>query len=173
MSRTEKLASMNLFEELLRIRDAQRTAQKDAILTVRGDELPWEINRQGKMKWYLHPAITDTTIRNYLFYMQEIPPGSRSGRVRQQGNEVILILEGQGYTEIDGVKHHWRTGSVVGIPLKEYGCVVQHFNLDQNEPARFVAATPNFVDILGVDRGAGYEVLEDAPEWNPADVEQR
>jgi quercetin dioxygenase-like cupin family protein len=165
MSRTDDLARRNLFDELLQLRDRDRARARTGINVVKGGELPWELNQQGKMKWYLHPAITDTTIRNYIFYMQEIPPGSRGARLKQQGDEVLLILEGQGYTELDGVKHFWKAGDVVGLPLKEWGLVVQHFNLSQTEPARFVAASPNFADTLGVDRGCGFEVLEPAPEW--------
>ena len=58
-SRTEKLKSMNLYEELIKLRDAQREKKKKSIFLVRGDELPWEINPQGKMRWYLHPSMKE------------------------------------------------------------------------------------------------------------------
>jgi len=133
-------------------------------MTVRGKELQWEENRFGKMKWYLHPAIQDTVIRNYIFFMMEIPPGSRTGRIQQQGNEVILILEGRGWTTLNGVKHEWKAGDLVGLPLRQQGNVVQHFNADGEKPVRFVSARPNLEDPLGVDQGVGFDVLEDAPK---------
>ena len=53
-----------------------------------------------------------------IFFQQEIPPGSRSGRIKFQGGQVILILEGKGYTLIDGVKHTWEAGDVLNLPLR-------------------------------------------------------
>ena len=153
---------MNLFDDLLARRDAERERVREARNVVRAKDLPWEQNRFGRMKWYLHPSITDTSLRNYVFYMLELPPGGRSGRVKQQGNEVILILEGRGYTTIDGVKHPWRAGDCLGLPLKPSGNVVQHFNADPAGRARFVSARPDLSPIFGVDNGCGFEVLEDA-----------
>ena len=68
-----------------------------------------------------------------MVYQQEIPPGSRSGRVKFQGGQVIMILDGQGYTSIDGVKHTWKKGDVLNLPLRADGIIVQHFNTDQRD----------------------------------------
>lgn len=154
---------MNLLDDLLRRRDEQRALRAGGRSVVRAKELPWEQNRFGKMRWYLHPGIEDTVVRNYIFYMMEIAPGGRSGRVKQQGDEVILVLEGRGWTTIDGVRHEWKAGDVVGLPLRQRGLVIQHFNADKHRAARFVSGRPNLIDPLGVDQGCGFEVLEDAP----------
>ena len=45
------------------------------------------------------------------------------------------------------------------------GIIVQHFNTDPHQPARFVAAEPNWLESGTVDRGCGFEQLEDAPEY--------
>jgi gentisate 1,2-dioxygenase len=100
-----------------------------------------------------------------LFFQQEIPPGSRSGRLKFQGGQVMMITEGRGYTVIDGVKHPWKAGDVLNLPLRADGIIVQHFNSDPEHPVRFVAAEPNWLDGLTVDRGCGFEQLEDAPEY--------
>ena len=65
---------------------------------VKETELPLESNRQGLMRWYMHPSIKDTALSTMIFFQQEIPPGSRSGRVKFQGGQVILVLEGKGYS---------------------------------------------------------------------------
>ena len=75
-----------------------------------------------------------------------------------------MILEGRGHTLVDGVKHAWEEGDVLNLPLRAKGAIVQHFNSDMNKPARFVAAEPNWVDCTYVDRGCGFEQLEDAPQ---------
>jgi gentisate 1,2-dioxygenase len=163
--RKERLAKVNHWDELLALRDRQREQTKNAIQVVKEAELPLEVNRQGLMRWYLHPSIKDTALSVMLFFQQEIPPGSRSGRLKFQGGQVMMILEGKGYTTIDGVKHHWQAGDVVNLPLRSDGIIVQHFNTDPDNPAKFIAAEPNWVEATTVDRGSGFEQLEDAPEY--------
>src|SRR3990172_6393753 len=106
--RTERLASRNHWDELFKMRDEQRDHRKTAIQVVKRSELPVENNRQGLMRWYLHPSIKDTILSTLMFFEQEIPPGSRSGRLKFQGGQIMYILEGKGHTLIDGVKHPWR-----------------------------------------------------------------
>ena len=163
--RKAKLAEVNHWDDLLAIRDRQREQYRDGIQIIKESELPLEVSRQGLMRWYLHPAIKDTCLSVLMFFQQEIPPGSRSGRLKFQGGQVMMITEGRGYTVIDGVKHPWKAGDVVNLPLRANGIIVQHFNSDQQQPARFVAVEPNWVEGVSVDRGCGFEQLEDAPEY--------
>ena len=128
--RTAKLAEVNLWNELMALRDTQREHRKTAVQVVRLSELPLENNQQGLMRWYLHPAITDTVLSTLSIYRQEIPPGSRSGRLKFQGGQILFIVEGRGHTMLDGVKHAWEAGDVVNLPCKRDGIVVQHFNGD-------------------------------------------
>jgi len=153
-----------LYEELLRLRDEDRERRKNAVVLVKGKELPWERNPQGKMKWYLHPSIQNTALKTFLLYEQEIPPGGRSGRQRYQGGQVLYVLEGRGYTVIDGVRYDWEEGDVVQLPLKAEGIVYQHFNADRERRARLLACEPNLIGAVGVDRGSGFEQLEDAQD---------
>jgi hypothetical protein len=163
--RKAKLAQHNYWDELLELRDRQREERKSGLQMIREADLPLETNRQGLMRWYMHPAIRDTVLSTMLFFEQEIPPGSRSGRLKFQGGQVMMILEGSGYTLIDGVKHAWSAGDVVNLPILADGIVVQHFNPDPNVTAKFIAAEMNWFDCTSVDRGSGFEQLEDAPEY--------
>jgi len=163
--RKAKLAEVNHWDALFAMRDRQREEKRDALQVVRESELPLEVSRQGLMRWYLHPEIKDTAISSYIFFQQEIPPGSRSGRLKFQGNQVMLILEGKGYTTIDGVKYPWKAGDLVSLPLRIDGIVVQHFNTDPEKPAKFIATEANWFECTTVDRGCGFEQLEDAPEY--------
>jgi hypothetical protein len=163
--RKAKLARTNHWNEILALRDRQREQASGGIQVIKQADLPLETSRQGLMRWYLHPAIKDTVLSVLLFFQQEIPPGSRSGRLKFQGGQVMMILEGEGFTLIDGVKHPWRAGDVVNLPLRADGLIVQHFNSSPTEPARFVAAEPNWLEGVTVDRGCGFEQLEDAPEY--------
>ena len=165
--RKSKLAEVNHWEELLKLRDRQREQTRNGIQVIKEAELPQEVSRHGLLRWYLHPAIKDTCLSVLLFYQQEIPPGSRSGRLKFQGGQVMMITEGRGYTTIDGVKHPWKAGDVLNLPLRADGIIVQHFNVDANNPAKFVAVEPNWLEGVTVDRGCGFEQLEDAPEYRP------
>ena len=80
----------NLLDSLFELRDRYREQAKRGMKIVRGDELPWEINRQGKMRWYLHPAKNDTVIRSLMIYVQEIEPGGHSGKQASPGGIVFI-----------------------------------------------------------------------------------
>lgn len=163
--RKQQLAKRNLWDEFLALRDRQRAETKGALQVIKRNDLPQEVNRQGLMRWYLHPALRDVVVNPMMFYEQEIPPGSRSGRIKFQGGQVLMILEGQGHTLVDGVKHAWAAGDVVNLPLRPDGIIVQHFNTDPAKPAVFIAAEANWFESCTVDRGSGFEQMEDAPEY--------
>lgn len=152
-------------EELFQRRDKERAQKASSVAVVKGKQLPWETNRQGRMRWYLHPNIENTAIRSLLVFVQEIAPGSRSGKQKHQGGRIHYILEGKGYTVINGVKHEWEAGDAVVLPVKPDGVAFQHFNADPANPVRFIAAEPNLFDALGVDMGSGFDQLENAPEY--------
>jgi gentisate 1,2-dioxygenase len=156
--------SENLLEWLFKVRDYQRQHQRNGAWLIKGKDLPWEHNRHGKMQWYLHPALEDTSIRSMLFLKQEIPPRGRTGVQKTPGGQVMYILQGRGYTLLDGERHDWEAEDVVNIPIRANGVHVQHVNIDRREPVVFVQADLNLIDILGVDRGAEFEQVEPAPD---------
>jgi quercetin dioxygenase-like cupin family protein len=157
----------NIFELLMKQRDEEREAKKTAKVVVKGKELPLEMNRMGLFRWYLHPYQKDAAHRALLIWVQEIPPGSRSGKQKTQGGRIHYVLEGRGYTEVDGVRHEWKQGDMILLPIKTYGVVYQHVNSDPKAKARIVAAEPNIYAGLGVDLGSGFEQLEDSPDCKP------
>lgn len=164
--RKEALSRTNYWDELLALRDRQRAERRSGVQVIKESDLPLEVNRQGLMRWYMHPAIKDTVLSTYLCFQQDIPPGSRSGRLKFQGGQVIYVIEGRGHTLIDGVKHAWEAGDVLNLPLRRGGIVVQHVNDDPERTARFIAVEPNLFECTSVDRGSGFEQIEDAPEYD-------
>jgi quercetin dioxygenase-like cupin family protein len=164
--RMEKLSSVNYWNELFVLRDKQREHLKTAIQCVRGADLPLENNSHGLMRWYMHPEITDTVLSTFLFFKQEIPPGSRSGMLYFQGGQVMYVLEGKGHTLLDGVKHAWEAGDVINLPVKTQGITVQHVNDDASKWVKFLVAEPNWFACTTVDRGVGFEQVEPSPDYN-------
>ena len=172
-SRKEKLAARNLFDELIQLRDQQREQKRSAMQVLKRGELPVELNPHGLMRWYLHPFIDDTAITALIFYSQEIPPGSRSGKQKHPGELMFYVVSGRGYTLIDGVRHPWKADDVICIPTREGGVVYQHFNEDRERPAELVACELNQAQRLGVDRGSEFDELEAAPEYAEAQAAER
>ncbi|MBI2853542.1 MAG: cupin domain-containing protein [Chloroflexi bacterium] len=159
--------AINLFDELLRMRDEYRENTKDALMVIDGEKVPLERNRMGLYRWFLHPSLKKSAIRSQLVWIQEIPPGSRSGKLKTQGGQIHVVLEGHGYTVIDGVRHDWEQFDAIFIPLSLNGTVHQHFNSDPRHWAKLICSEPNYFDALGVDRGSGFEILEDSPDYKP------
>lgn len=155
----------DLFEVLYELRDRDRERKRSAMHIIRGRDVPTQLSRVGFLKWYMHPMFQWTSIRSLQVFIQEIPPASRSGREHIQGGRVMYILEGKGYTTVDGVRHDWEADDVVMLPIRPRGVVYQHFNLSADKPARYIAAEANLVDTLGPELGVSREVLETAPEY--------
>jgi hypothetical protein len=160
-----ELAGRNLWDELMALRDQQRVEHASGIQVVRRKDLPKEINSQGLMRWYMHPAIKDIVLSTLSIHELEIPGGSRSGRLKFQGGQILFVVEGSGYTMLDGVRYKWKQRDVVNLPLKKDGIVVQHFNADVDRPARLLVVEPNLYAATGVDRGCGLEQLEASPDF--------
>lgn len=155
----------DLYDRLFVRRDRERQRIAKATAVVKGDELPVELSRQGLLKWYLHPDIADTIIQSLVVYVQDIPPGSRTGSQKHQGEALMFISKGRGFSVIDGERLEWEKGDLIILPARPNGLVHQHFNSDAAQLASFIVARPNVFDALGVDMGCGLEQIEDAPEY--------
>jgi gentisate 1,2-dioxygenase len=154
----------NRLERLFEIRDKQRMLKEKGNIIVRGRDLPLERNRQGLQHWYMHPDMEENCLQSLLVYVQELPPGGRSGKQKMQGGHIGVVWEGRGYTLVDGVRHDWEKHDVLNFPVRTAGMVIQHVNSDMNAPARLLLCEPNVIESLGVDRGCGFEQVEDAPD---------
>ncbi len=161
---TDTEGKTNLLDELFKLRDKQRETWKAAPKVIRYKKLPLEKNRMGLYRWYLHPMMENTAINTILLWNQEIPPSGKSGKQKTSGGRLHYVLQGRGYTIVDGVKHEWEKGDLIIIPKKPQGAVHQHFNSDPDVTACMACTEPNFSDSLGVDMGVAFEQLEDAPD---------
>ena len=162
--RTERLAGRNFFDELMELRDKQRERRK-GIFVLKGSEIPLENNRHGLMQWYMHPNMTDVSLNTKIFYVQHIPPGSKSGRQHHPGGKIFYFWKGRGHTIMDGVRYSWVAGELIQLPLRREGVTYQHFNDSDDEEAHVVAIEPNFTEALGLDKGSSYEEIEDSPDF--------
>jgi len=154
-----------LWDSLIQARDYERERVERSLFVIKGKDLDFELTPQGYLKWYLHPALDEPALRSMMFFEQMIPPGSSSGLMQHPGQLIHLILEGHGEFIMDGVSQEVWAADCVILPVTGRGVHYQFVNLERDEPLRFVAAMPNMFDALGVDMGAGFEVIEFAPEY--------
>ncbi|MFQ5826378.1 MAG: cupin domain-containing protein, partial [Dehalococcoidia bacterium] len=90
-------------------------------VVIKGNDMPWEQNRQGLIKHYMHPKNWDELgVPSWLVFIHEIR--KNSGRHRHQGGLGIFVLEGRGYTVVDGVRYDWEAGDLIILPMKPNGC---------------------------------------------------
>jgi uncharacterized RmlC-like cupin family protein len=138
-------------------------------------EMPWEDSPQGRLKHVLNAGM-DTAATSMDIYIQEIPPGGRSGKHWHVAEEMVFILEGRGHDlhwdvnpdvkeryqwkiSEEASRHDWEEGCVVFIP----SCVAhQHFNNDPQRPARIICARNRVYDAVGWELT---EQLEPAPGY--------
>ncbi len=156
------------------LREARAQEKKDARLekVIKAEQMPWENSRQGKIKHMVNGKM-NARVRTIDAYIQELPPGGRSGKHRHMWEEYIFILEGKGYdmhwdmeAEFgdayrwrvkDGVRYDWQAGDIVYIPVNT---VHQHVNADLDKRARLISAQNRVYKFLGFN---DLEQLEDAP----------
>ena len=169
----ETKAQQSLYDAVMQIRDAQRELRVPASCIRSGADLPWEVNRHGVMRWYLHPLFLYTALRNFSAYLQCIPPGSRSGAQRHPGDKVFFFARGRGHTMVDGVRHDWGAEDLLILPIRPDGVTYQHFNDDPGAPAFVFACEPNLTFLFDLDRGSALEELEDAPEYGDQPARNR
>lgn len=153
-----------LFEKLVTLRDDYRRKAETGFVVARGKDLSWESAPHGKLKWYMHPAMEQNVLQSHVIYLQEIPPGGRSGMQRHPGGMVIYFLQGRGRTLLDGEEIVWKAEDLLMLPLRPEGVVFQHINDSSEEPVSLLACEPNLIHALGVDRGSRWEQMTAAPE---------
>lgn len=149
------------------------------------EDMPWELSRQGLIKHMLNEDLAeemDYPGKGVDMYMQVVPPGSRSGKHRHMGEEIVIVLEGEGHdlhwdTDIElasedevefvvddeAKRFSYRAGDAIYIPTNT---VHQHVN-DGDDVLRFISSQARAYTNLGF----GYEDLEqfeNAPEYDAA-----
>jgi len=145
-----------LLEEWALFRERARTGRT----VLRGRELPWEQGLQARAKFYLYPTIQDTSVKDWMVFVQDIR--SHSGRHRHQGGLAIYVIEGKGWTTVDGERHDWEEGDLILLPVKPNGVIHQHFNAEQGKPCKWLAFIYKpFLECTGNQM----EQMDESPDW--------
>lgn len=158
------------------LREVERQKKKDEKLqeVVKAKDMPWENSRHGRLKHVVNEKMT-ARLKTLDIYIQEIPPGARSGKHRHMAEEYLLVLEGRGYdlhwdvnarmdqkyhwdVEKEPKRYEWEKGDVIFVPVNT---VHQHFNSDPENPARLISGMNRIYKYMGFN---DLEQIEDAPK---------
>ena len=101
------------------------------------EECPQNLTRQGRLRTYLGLTIKDTPLQDWVVFTHEVR--TASGKHRHQGGLVIYVIDGEGYSVVDGERIDWAKGDLVLLPLREKGVEHQHFNTNPEKPALWMA----------------------------------
>jgi quercetin dioxygenase-like cupin family protein len=129
-------------------------------VVIRKKDRPVELSRQGRIRYYLnHQTYKDTPLQQWLVFTNELR--TRSGKHRHQGGLVIYVIEGRGYSMVDGERWDWEEGDLMLLPLRPEGVEHQHFNLD-DKPSTWIA----FINTP-ISEHLAHEMtqMEDSPEF--------
>ena len=107
-------------------------------LLIKGSERPWEMTKQAQLKFFLQPnTFTDNALQEWYLFISNIR--THTGLHKHQGGICIFILEGKGYTIVDGERWDWEAGDLIVLPLKPGGVDHQHFNPTPDTPCKWMA----------------------------------
>jgi len=149
---------------------------------VEPEEMPWEDSPQGRIKHVINEEMAeglDVPARGTDIYIQEIPPGSKSGKHRHMSEELVFVIEGEGYDlHWDPTAHiedeyewefpdepqrfDWETEDVIYVPTNT---AHQHYNASEDEPARILCCQARVYNQLGFGM-KDLEQFETAPEYD-------
>ncbi|MDP2726706.1 MAG: cupin domain-containing protein [Dehalococcoidia bacterium] len=107
--------------------EARKRALEGKVV-IKGKDMPWQQARQGRLKYYLSRAIDDTALEGWSLFVHDIR--THSGKHRHQGGLAIYVIEGWGWTVVDGERCDWEAGDLLLLPVKAYGVEHQHFNAE-------------------------------------------
>ncbi|MBI4329702.1 MAG: cupin domain-containing protein [Chloroflexi bacterium] len=107
-------------------------------VVIRGQGKEWEQSRQGFSKQLCSQDDWGTVgAPGWHIFVQKIR--KHSGRHTHQGGLGLFVLDGKGYSVVDGVRYDWEEGDLILLPVKPGGCEHQHFNLHPEKPAVWMA----------------------------------
>lgn len=106
----------------------------------------------------------DSPTRTIDALVHEIDPGAVSTIHRHSWDAMLFIVEGSGWTEVDGVRYHWKPWDALHLPVWAWH---RHGN-DGDKPARFMSySSAPILETFGM------AVLEDAGNTDVAELAPR
>jgi cupin superfamily acireductone dioxygenase involved in methionine salvage len=140
----------------------ERAEKGKVVITTSDHEM--ELNPMATVYRYLHNKIfTDTSVNLWRVFANHIKV--HTGAHKHQGGLIIFVVEGEGYSIVDGVREDWEAGDLLLLPLKPGGVEHAHFSHDPEKTAKWVAF---IYDPIWQALGPTVTLTEDSPAWKAA-----
>jgi quercetin dioxygenase-like cupin family protein len=151
----------NPYERTLKYRREQAERNAQGPIVIKKSERQVFMARQGRLRFFLDPGFyKETPLQHWRVFTHEIR--TKSGRHRHQGGLVIYVLDGKGYSIVEGERIDWEKGDLVLLPLNPNEVEHQHFNLDPQKPALWAA----FIHIpIQEHLASDLQQTENSPEF--------
>jgi quercetin dioxygenase-like cupin family protein len=164
---------VNFYADALKASEEFRADYATRLRVIKSEEMPWENSPDGLIKHIINERM-DTAEHCVDAYMQFLKPNEASGKHRHLSEELVFVLEGEGYDlhwdvkfecletfewewDEEPKRYDWKSGDFVYIPPY---CAHQHFAKDSE--CRFICITSRIVKAMGFD---WHDQLENAASY--------
>lgn len=130
--------TVSRYQKILELAAEAAARTRSGPPVIRSADLEWETSHHGRVAHISEPDILNSNVQTMSMFIEELAPGGRNGRHRHLNEALVYILEGRGYSMIDGVRHDWGQGDVIAVPMMSWH---QHFNADDQQRVLFLGAT--------------------------------
>lgn len=142
----------NFYDDWLRYWDEEQRERREARTHVHEEDLEW-VRTKHDWRAALLCAREKGFITSGMAMVAEIPPGWHTGK-HAHGEEAIYIVQGQGFSVVDGLRYNWETGSCLFMP---FGSAHQHFNSGEDTVRYFSAMALPLERLLGMAKVTQHE----------------
>lgn len=142
----------SFYDDWLKYWDEEQEERRKAKIYLNEEDLEWVRTKQD-WRAALLCAREIGFITSGVAMLSEIPRGWHTGK-HSHGEEAIYIVQGKGFSVVDGLRYDWETGSCLFMP---YRSVHQHFNLGEETVRYFSAMALPLERFAGVAKIVQYE----------------
>ena len=101
----------NPYERNMRKRKELADRNRTGPVVIKSADREVFVSRQGRLQFYLNPfSFNETPLQQWQVFKHEIR--TRSGKHRHQGGVIIYVLDGKGYSIVDGERIDWKKGDL-------------------------------------------------------------
>jgi mannose-6-phosphate isomerase-like protein (cupin superfamily) len=137
--------------------------QRNGPIVIKPSDRQFQQTRQGRLMYFLNAQVyEDTPLHDWRVFMHDIK--THSGKHRHQGGFVIYVIEGRGYSVVDGERVDWGPGDLLLLPIRPGGVEHQHFNLEEGKGCRWIAFS-----FVPVSNHVASEItqIQESPQYKP------
>jgi hypothetical protein len=136
--REREPASESIYDEHVRFHLSIRERSLTGKVVVKPADRPFQSTRQGYLCYMLsRNHWKETALKDWNVFIHDIR--RHSGKHRHQGGLVIFVVEGEGYTIVNGERIDWQAGDLILLPIQPGGCEHQHFNRYADQSCKWIA----------------------------------